>query len=112
MAQPHSSYSISKELRKENKINNEFEAMLSHLTMEEIIALKLELATRAVGGKFYGNYLFKVMPYIAKDAVVRYALSATETKKAATMFLGVTRKEFNRIYRRYFKRKQTKNDNT
>jgi len=112
MAQPHSSYSISKELRKENKINNEFEAMISHLTMEEIIALKLELATRAVGGKFYGNYLFKVMPYIAKEAVVRYALSATDTKRAATMFLGVTRKEFNRIYRRYFKRKQTKNDNT
>jgi len=112
MAQPHSSYSISKELRKENKINNEFEAMISHLTMEEIIALKLELATRAVGGKFYGNYLFKVMPYIAKEAVVRYALSATETKKAAAMFLGVTRKEFNRIHRRYFKRKQTKNDNT
>ena len=55
MAQSHSSYSIAKELRKENKINNEFEAMLSHLTMEEIIALKLELATRSVGGKFYGN---------------------------------------------------------
>ena len=52
------------------------------------------------------------MPYIAKEAVVRYALSATDTKRAATMFLGVTRKEFNRIYRRYFKRKQTKNDNT
>ena len=110
MGPPHQTYSISKELRNSNKINNEFEAMLSHLTMEEIIALKLELATRAVGGKFYGNYLFKVMPYIAKDAVVRYALSATETKKAATMFLGVTRKEFNRIYRRYFKRKEMKND--
>ena len=104
MGPPRQTYSISKELRNSNKINDEFEAMLSHLAMEEIIALKLELATRAVGGKFYGNYLFKVMPYIAKESVVRYALSATETKKAAMMFLGVSRKEFNRVYRRYFKR--------
>ena len=43
-------YSISNKLKKENKSHDEFEVMLNNLTLEEIIALKLELAAKSVGG--------------------------------------------------------------
>ena len=41
-------YSISNKLRTENKINERFEVMMSSLTLEEIIALRLELAAKSV----------------------------------------------------------------
>ena len=43
--------SISKNLRNKRKINPEFESRLASLNLEEIIALKLELTAKAVGGK-------------------------------------------------------------
>ena len=39
-------YSISKKLRKDRKSNEEFEIMLGSLTLEELIALKLELGNQ------------------------------------------------------------------
>ena len=47
-------YSISKKLKREGKSSEEFELMLNGLTLEDIIALKLELATKPFGGKCYG----------------------------------------------------------
>jgi len=47
-------YSISNKLRKENKSNDEFENMLNCLDLEECIGLKLELASKAAGGKLFG----------------------------------------------------------
>ena len=47
-------YSISRKLRKENKISEEFEVMLNYLSLEEVIALKLEAASLATGGKYFG----------------------------------------------------------
>ena len=41
-------YSLSKKLRRENKSNDEFEVMISQLTLEELIGLKLELASKVL----------------------------------------------------------------
>ena len=49
------SYSISKVLRKENKSDDKLEMMLSNLSLEEIIALKLEISSRSVGNRLYGG---------------------------------------------------------
>ena len=38
-------YSLSKKLRRENRSNDEFEVMIGQLTLEELIGLKLELAS-------------------------------------------------------------------
>lgn len=92
-------HSFLRELKKENKINNEFEAMLSHLTLEEIIALKLELSAKACGGKFYGNYLLKATKYIVDEAIVRFAMASCATTKGATQFLGVSQAHYNAIVR-------------
>ena len=70
-------HSFCRKLRSEGRSNNEFEARLSELSLEEVIGLKLELSTKELNGKLYGFPVWQSMPDIIKDAIVKYALSAT-----------------------------------
>jgi hypothetical protein len=94
-------YSISNKLQKDKKINDEFEVMINSLTLEEVIALKLELSTRSLRGKFYGFPIWKSLPELTRDAVLKYALSATRSKKEAARFLGITISELNANLKSY-----------
>ncbi|SVE04946.1 uncharacterized protein METZ01_LOCUS457800, partial [marine metagenome] len=64
-------YSLLRELKKQGKISSSFETQLSNLSLEEIIALKLEVAAKTVKGKFYGFPLYHALPNITKEAVFR-----------------------------------------
>lgn len=88
-------YSVSKKLRRDGKINEDFEVMMNTLLLEEVIALKLELAAKAAGGALYGLPLWSSIKDIVKDAVLKYAYSATRTKKEAARFLGLNFSDFN-----------------
>ena len=94
-------YSISKKLREENKIDESFELALNKLSLEEVIALKLELASRVFGGKCYGIPIFKSMRDVVNDAVLQYALSSCRTKKEAARFLGLSSQNFNKLLKKY-----------
>ena len=94
-------YSVSRKLRKEGKSSEEFEAVLSALTLEEIIALRLELAARLSNGKLYGIFLWKKIPDLIKEAVIKAALSITSTKKDACRLLGLSEKGFKDINDKY-----------
>lgn len=100
-AAPKDRFSISKKLREENKSNDIFEIMLSSLTLEEVISLKLELVSKAVGTNLYGIPLFRSLDYIAKDAVLRYALAVCSSKTKAIQFLGLDSKTFYRYLTNY-----------
>jgi DNA-binding NtrC family response regulator len=88
-------------LQKDKRINDEFEVMINSLTLEEVIALKLELSTRSLRGKFYGFPIWKSLPELTRDAVLKYALSATRSKKEAARFLGITISELNTNLKSY-----------
>ena len=90
-------YSVSKKLQKEKKSNQEFEIMLNNLSLEEVIALKLELASKSIGGNLYGMPIWRSLKYVVEDAVLKYALSATRTKKEVARFLGMREIEMRRI---------------
>lgn len=94
-------YSISNKLRKENKCHDEFEVMLNNLTLEEIIGLKLELAAKSAGGFLYGIPIFSAIPYLVKDAILKYSLSATRSKKEAARFLGINLEHFKKLIKKY-----------
>lgn len=94
-------FSISKELRSEKRSNEEFEIMVGALSLEEIIALKLELAAKTVNGKLYGMPLWSALPDIARDAVFKYAVSVTRSKSDAARFLGINLKKFNQLKKKY-----------
>ena len=94
-------YSIARKLRNEKKTSIEFEIMLSNLTLEEVIALKLEMAAKSLGGKLYGFKLWDALGNISRDAAFKFAVSATTSKKSAMRLLGISSSNFNKLYKKY-----------
>jgi len=93
--------SFSRKLRKEGKSNEAFEIMLSTLTLEEIIGLKLECASRLTNGKLYGFNLWSNIVDITKEALYNAVISITNTNKEACKILGITEHTFKSLKRKY-----------
>jgi len=94
-------FSIIRKLRKEAKITEEFEIMLSGISLEDLIALKCELSTRSLKGRYLGFPLWKNMSKIIREASLKYAISSFKTKSDAARFLGLTRANLNKALRDY-----------
>jgi len=89
-------YSISRQLKKEKKITNKFELMLASLDLEDIVALKLELAAKPVKGKLYGFPIWNSAFYIVKEALIKFSLSSTRSQREAANMLGISLSELRR----------------
>ena len=94
-------YSLSKKLKRDGKISEQFEIMLNSLTMEELMGLKLELAIKAAGVPLFGIPIFKSLKDVAKSALLMYAASATRSDREAAALLGIDRMEYKRSIREY-----------
>ena len=95
-------YSLSNKLRKEGKSSEEFEILFNNLSLEEVIGLKLELASKfGLRGKMYGLPIWYSLRTIVKDAVLKYAVSATRSKREAARFLGLHEQSFNILLRKH-----------
>ncbi len=94
-------YSVIKKLEKENKIDKAFQLKLEALSLEEVIALKLELAVKAAGGYMFGYQIWRNLGNIAKDAALKWALSVTRTKLEAVRLLGMDKHDFVRMVKKY-----------
>ena len=88
-------------MSKQRKINDDFLNLLSTLKLEEIIALKLEMSIRLTKHKLYNLPLWRSMPSICRDAVLRYVLSACESKRDGARMLGIDIREFDKLLKRY-----------
>jgi len=93
--------SFSRKLRTEGKSNEAFEIMLSTLTLEEVIGLKLECASRLTNGKLYGFNLWSNIVNIVKEALYNAIISITDTNKEATRVLGINEQTFKSLKRKY-----------
>ena len=94
-------YSLRKKLKKEKKITDDFEIMLSTLTLEEIIGLRLELAALYINNKLYNFPIYKSIKYITKEACLRFALSATRTYGDAASFLGMNESDLRKEIKKF-----------
>ena len=94
-------YSVARKLRREGKSTIEFEVMLNSLGLEDLIALKLELASKVAGSKLYGFKLWNSIPDIVRDAMLKSAMSATRTKNEAQKFLGLDALNYKRMLKKY-----------
>ena len=83
-------YSVINKLFSEEKINDKFLSILNQLSLEELIALKLEMAAKSSGGDIFGIPIWNSLRDITRDAVLKFALSATRTKAEAATFLGIS----------------------
>lgn len=104
--------SFSKKLRGEGKSNEVFEIMLSSITLEELLALKLECSSRLTNGKLYGFNLWSNIVDITKEALYNATVSITDTNKEASRILGINNKTFRELKRRYNTRKTHEKEST
>ena len=93
--------SVIQKFKDENKINDETLVILNTFTIEDLIAIKLELSASNINSRLYGLDIWKKSNYIIKDALLKFAVSTTKSKKDAARFLGVTYSEFNNLYKKY-----------
>ena len=89
--------SFSHKLRSQQKSNEAFEIMLSALTLEEIIGLKLECASRLTNGKLYGFNLWSNVVETTKEALYNAVVSITSTNREATRILGISGQTFKSL---------------
>ena len=75
--------------------------MLSALTLEEVIGLKLESASRLAGGKMYGFNLWSNIIDITKEALYNAVISVAKTNKEATRILGINEQTFKTLKKKY-----------
>ena len=75
--------------------------MLSALTLEEIIGLKLECASRLTGGKMYGFNLWSNIIDITKEALYNAVISVAKTNKESTRILGINEQTFKALKKKY-----------
>tara|TARA_A100001515_G_scaffold62318_1_gene49138 strand:+ start:584 stop:952 length:369 start_codon:yes stop_codon:yes gene_type:complete len=94
-------YSISNKLKSQGKIDERFEIMLSSLTLEEIIGLRLELAARVVNYKLYGLNIWQTVPDIVRDGILKYTASAARTKGEMASFLGIDKSSLKKLLKKY-----------
>ena len=91
-----STKSVINKLTHENKINNRLLVLINNLTLEDLIAIKLELSCAHVNNRLYGLDIWHKACYIMKEALLKFAISTTQSKKDAARFLGLNYLEFKR----------------
>lgn len=94
-------YSFIDLMKKERRLNGNFINVLSSLSLEEVIAIKLELSIRSVNNKMYNFPLWSAMPNITRDALLRYAMHACQSKRDMAKLLGIPVNKFGDILKKY-----------
>ena len=75
--------------------------MLNNVTLEELIALKLELSSKTLGTPLFGLPIWKHLGELTEEAVLMFAISITETPAEAASFIGLTPYKFQRLCKKY-----------
>jgi len=93
--------SIIKKLKDQNKISDELLININSLSIEDLIAIKLELCANSINNRLYGFDIWRKTSYIVRDAVLKFAISTTKSKKDAARFLGLTPQDFYKACKQF-----------
>jgi hypothetical protein len=74
---------------------------INKLSLEDLIAVKLELSANNINNRLYGFDIWRQTNNIVKEALLKFAISTTTSKKDAARFLGLTYIEFKRVLNKY-----------
>jgi len=94
-------YSIIRKLRKKGKLSEEMEIFVSNLSIEDLIALKLEISSKPVNGRLFGIPIWKSIPFIVRDAVLKTAISVCKTKVDAANMIGMDVDKMDNLLKKY-----------
>ena len=93
--------SIVNKLTHEGVVSQDLLVLINNLTLEDLIAIKLELSCALVRNKLYGIDFWSNSCYIIREALLKFAISVSRSKKDAARFLGLDLREFNTQYKKY-----------
>ena len=93
--------SIINKLTHEGVVSQDLLVLINNLTLEDLIAIKLELSCALVKNKLYGIDFWSNSCYIIREALLKFAISVSRSKKDAARFLGLDLREFNTQYKKY-----------
>ena len=96
-----SNKSIINKLKDQNLINDQILPYINEISIEDLIALKLELSANLINNRLYGFHIWSNLNNIIKEAVLKFAVSTTKSKKDAARFLGLTYSEFRKVIHTY-----------
>jgi len=94
-------YSIIKILKDQGQINDYVLTQINSLSVEDLLAVKFELAAANINNRLYGFDIWRQTVNITKEALLKFAISTTKSKKDAARFLGLTYSEFKRVSAKY-----------
>jgi hypothetical protein len=97
----YQNYSTIEVFKSENKITNSDLNTINNISLEDLIAIKLELTSRYLCGKFYGMPLWRIIRLTTTEALLKTALSISRTKREGARFLGIDYSEFNKLIKKY-----------
>jgi len=89
------------ELKKEGRINEEVLNVVSDLTLEELISIKLELSANMLNGKLYNFPIWYNLPYIVRESLLNFVNRNCKTKMDMSNTLGIPYEQFIQIYKKY-----------
>jgi len=75
-------------------LSNELLVLISNMTLEDLIAIKIELSSSHLKNRLFGLDIWKKIDYITKEALMRVAISCTESNSEAARFLGITLNDY------------------
>jgi len=93
--------SVINKLTNEGFLDNTLLVNINNITLEDLIAIKLELAIKQVNNRLYGFDIWRRSGYIIREALLKFAISATQSKMDAARFLGVNYLEFKKLIKKY-----------
>tara|TARA_Y100000114_G_scaffold135721_1_gene136746 strand:- start:356 stop:685 length:330 start_codon:yes stop_codon:yes gene_type:complete len=93
--------SFINELKENNRISDKVLVSIGTFSLEELIAIKLELCANDINNRLYGFDIWRKTSYIVKDAVLKFSISTTKSKKDAARFLGITPTEFYKACKQF-----------
>jgi hypothetical protein len=88
-------------LTQKGLINNQLLYLISELTLEDLIAIKIELSSKHINNRLYNFKLWHKMPYITREALLRVAVTCTNSTSEAARFLGITKEKYFKVVRDY-----------
>ena len=97
----YKNYSIINKLTKEDLLNKDSLNTINNISLEDLIAIKLELSTRLLGGKYYGMPLWHSMRAVTQEAVLKTAVSVCRSKKESAKFLGIDYTDFRKLIKKF-----------
>ena len=93
--------SIINKLLNNNIINESNLTFIDSLTLEDLIAVKLELSARHINNKLYAFNLLSNTNRLVKEAIIKFGISATKSKTDAARFLGIDYEGLRKLVNEY-----------